>query len=97
MWMISAITWTEEDTLDLKNNQICFHALEGDLEEFRGVWEFQDHPEGTAVSLKVYFIVGIPGVEAFTAAYIRPLVQKNFEAILDSIERPSYFSKNMLI
>src|SRR3989338_8429235 len=81
------INWIEEDTLDLKNNAILFKAVEGDLREFRGNWDFRDHPQGTEVTVKVYFVVGIPGVENFTAGYIRPLVTKNFESILESVEQ----------
>ena len=81
------ISWLEEDTLDLKKNRIHFKAVEGDLQEFRGTWEFRDHPEGTEVAVKIFFFVGIPIVENFTSAYIRPLVQENFESILASMEQ----------
>lgn len=81
------ISWVEEDTLDLKNNLIHFKAVEGDLHEFSGSWEVKPHPEGTELTLKVHFVVGIPGVEDFTVEYIKPIIAKNFESILECIEQ----------
>jgi len=81
------ISWTEEDLLALRQDTIYFKAIEGDLEEFRGEWRFADHPEGTEVSINVYLKVGIPGIQDFADVYIQKLLTKNFEAILDALER----------
>jgi len=81
------ITWVEEDRLDLRRNTIQYHAVEGDLQEFRGEWNFRDHPEGTLVSAKVYVRVGIPAIKDFADFYIRRIVTKNLEAILASLEK----------
>lgn len=81
------ITWIEEDTLSLDGNSIQFKAIEGDLEEFRGEWIFRDHPEGTEVRVNVYLKVGIPAIKDFADAYIKKLLARNFEAILEAIER----------
>ncbi len=81
------ISWIEEDTLDLKENAIHFKAIEGDLPEFRGKWAFYSHPDGTEVKVNVFLKVGIPAINDFTDNYIKKLVTKNFEAILEAIER----------
>lgn len=90
-WLIQLdkvpISWIEEDTLLLNQGAIHFRAIEGDLEEFRGEWLFQDHPEGTQVIVSVILKVGIPGIKDFADAYIEKLLTKNFEAILESLER----------
>ncbi|MFH1397428.1 MAG: SRPBCC family protein, partial [Candidatus Omnitrophota bacterium] len=41
------INWIEEDIISLKESAIYFTAFEGDLEEFKGKWEFKSHPQGT--------------------------------------------------
>ncbi len=81
------INWIEEDTLALRQNAIHFKAIEGDLQEFWGTWKFEDHQEGTQVSVHVYLSVGIPAIKDFADDYIRNIVTKNFEAILEALER----------
>ena len=80
------INWVEEDTLALRQNLIHFKAVEGDLREFHGTWQFQDHPQGTEVTVQIYVSVGIPAIEEFAEGYIRQLVTKTFEAILEAME-----------
>ena len=81
------INWVEEDMITLNQNSIYFKAIEGDLKEFRGDWQFREHPQGTEIIVEIYLSVGIPGIEAFTSEYIKPLVTRNFEAILESVEQ----------
>ena len=83
------IGWTEEDTFALNESAIYFRAIEGDLEEFRGEWKFQEDREGTKVIVNVYLKVGIgiPGTKDFANAYIKEVLSKNFEAILEAVER----------
>jgi len=81
------ISWVEEEILELRKNCIRFRAIKGDLEKFRGQWQFQDTSNGTRVTITVSFKVGIPAIEDFANTYIKKLVTKNFEAILESMER----------
>lgn len=81
------ISWIEEDTLLLDQNAISFKAVEGDLAEFKGKWTFESYPHGTAVIVTVYFKVGIPAIKEFADAYIAKLIKRNFEAILEALER----------
>jgi predicted amino acid dehydrogenase/ribosome-associated toxin RatA of RatAB toxin-antitoxin module len=81
------ISWTETDTLDFYHHTISFEAIEGDLAEFRGVWTLNDHPAGTAVEVKVYMRVGIPAISDFADHYVEKMLTRNFETILDSLER----------
>ena len=80
------ITWTEEDIISAGEDTIYFKATEGDLEEFEGKWLFQDHPEGTQVSINVYVKIGIPAIKDFAEGLIKKLITANFEAILDALE-----------
>ncbi len=81
------ISWIQEDTLTLKQNKISFNAVEGDLAEFRGEWQFSDHPDGTQVEVTVYLRVGIPAIKDFADYYIKKLLTRNFEAILEAMEQ----------
>lgn len=81
------INWVEEDILALEQNKIYFRAIEGDLEEFRGEWAFRSLPEGTEVVVNVYLRVGIPAIKDFADNYIKKLLTRNFEAILEAVER----------
>lgn len=81
------INWIEEDCLDLSQNTVYFRVTEGDLEEFRGGWVFKDRPDGTEVAVKVYLKVGIPAIKDFAEAYVKRLLTRNFEAILEMLER----------
>jgi predicted amino acid dehydrogenase/ribosome-associated toxin RatA of RatAB toxin-antitoxin module len=81
------INWVEEDTLALRNNAIHFKAVEGDLEEFHGTWQFQDHKRGTQATVHLYLNVGIPAIKEFANNVIQRIVATYFESILDALER----------
>lgn len=80
------INWIEEDDLVLRQGAIRFRAVVGDLEEFRGEWQFRDHPDGTEITVNVYLRVGVPAIKDFAESYVKTLVVKNFESILESVE-----------
>jgi predicted amino acid dehydrogenase/ribosome-associated toxin RatA of RatAB toxin-antitoxin module len=80
------ISWVEEDTLAFKENAVYFKAIEGDLEQFGGKWSFQGHPDGTLVEVNVYLKVGIPAIKDFADPYIKRVLTRNFEAILEAME-----------
>lgn len=81
------ISWVEKDTFAIGQDAIYFKAIEGDLQEFEGEWKFQDHPEGTEVSVNAYLKVGIPAIKDFADSYIKRLVTQNFELILETLEQ----------
>lgn len=80
------ISWIEEDTLAFEQDAIYFKAVEGDLAEFSGEWNFRNHPQGTEVTVKAYLKVGIPAIKDFADAYMSKLLTRNFEAILGALE-----------
>lgn len=81
------ITWTEEDILAFDLNAIYFKAIEGDLEAFRGEWLFEEDLQGTRVSVNVYLKVTIPIIKDFAKDLVEKIVRRNFEAILEEMER----------
>jgi predicted amino acid dehydrogenase/ribosome-associated toxin RatA of RatAB toxin-antitoxin module len=80
------ISWLEEETLVLNQNKIYFKAIEGDLQDFKGEWIFDEHAEGTRVTVNVSLRIDIPVIKSFAEAYVRKLVTRNFEAILEALE-----------
>ena len=76
------MSWIEEDRLLLKKNTIQFKALEGDLQDFKGKWVFQDDPSGTRVSVDVSLKIDIPIIKDFANRHIKKLLTRNFSAIL---------------
>lgn len=89
-WLVQVdglpISWTEEDTLTLRDGSIHFKAIEGDLDEFYGDWKFNNNQNGTEVVVDVYLRVGIPAIREFAEPYIEKLLTKNFEAMLSAAE-----------
>ena len=81
------VSWIEEDILALDLNAIYFKAVEGDLEEFRGEWIFEDHPEGTKVNVNVHLKITIPIIKDFARDFMRKTISRNFEAILKVLEQ----------
>jgi len=81
------IRWIEEDRISLQDSTMRFKALEGDLQEFSGVWKFDQHRDGTHVTVTVQLQINIPAIKEFAEARLKVLLQKNFEAILEAVER----------
>lgn len=81
------ISWTQEEKLALHENTIYFKAIEGDLEEFIGQWQFKDEPQGTLVTVNVTLKIGIPVIKDFALFYLQKLLTRNFEAMLEAIEK----------
>ncbi len=81
------ISWVEEDVLDLNENTISFRALEGDLSEYNGRWALEEHSEGTIVTVDINLKIDIPAIKDFAGAYLKKMITKNFEAILEAVEK----------
>ena len=81
------ISWVEEDVFEFPKMSISFKAIEGDLAEFNGKWVLSDHPDGALVEAVVNISVGIPAIQGFAEPYMRDIINKNFETILESIEK----------
>ena len=81
------ISWIEEDTIVFKENAIYFNAVEGDLEEFKGKWAFQEHPEGTELTVAVSVHISIPAIQEHAEIFLKSVLTKNFEAIVSAVEQ----------
>ncbi len=81
------IKWAEEEVFDLKNGRIDFFSLKGDLDKFKGRWQFFDDPQGTRVLVEAQVEVNIPAIKEFAKPYIESILKKNFGAILRAAEK----------
>lgn len=81
------IRWVEEDTFFINYGAICFRAVDGDFKEFKGEWLFKNSYGGTEVTVNVFFSVEIPAIKDFADAYLKKLVVRYFEAILEGAEK----------
>ncbi|MDD5729666.1 MAG: SRPBCC family protein [Candidatus Omnitrophica bacterium] len=81
------ISWVQEELLALHHNAIYFKSIEGDLESFEGAWKFEDQPNGTLVSVEVSLRIGIPVIKDFASHYLKRLLTKNFEGMLEALEK----------
>ncbi len=80
------VSWTEEDTIDLRRGVINFKAIEGDLNDFKGQWKFRPKPEGTLVTVTARIGVNIPAIKDFAQEYVEKILTRNFESILRAME-----------
>ena len=80
------IKWVEEERILFDKGIISFRAIDGDIQEFYGEWRFNNHPNGTEVELDLKLKVDIPAIKEFTQDYIKNIITKNFETLLDAIE-----------
>ena len=80
------IKWVEEERILFDKGIICFRAIDGDIQEFYGEWRFNNHLNGTEVELDLKLKVDIPAIKEFAQDYIKNIITKNFETLLDAIE-----------
>ncbi|MBN1913007.1 MAG: NAD(P)-binding domain-containing protein [Candidatus Omnitrophica bacterium] len=81
------VSWIEKDTLALKEGAIYFKSIKGDLEEFFGEWLFESTDEGTRVSVNIHLKSSVPIIKDFALPHIKKIITRNFEAILEAMER----------
>ncbi len=81
------IQWVEEEQLRFHENIIQFKAIDGDLSEFRGEWRLDDAAEGTMVTVTIFLRVEIPAIREFAVMYLKKMITRNFESILEGLEK----------
>ena len=63
-WTVSfrngLMRWTERDTFSPLTLSIAFEQLSGDFETFEGSWACESHKDGTAITFRASFDLGIP-------------------------------------
>jgi len=79
--------WVERESFDDENLKIYYEQTEGDLAVMKGEWSFEEHPEGTHVTLTCTFEFGMPAL----AAVLNPIgaiaVRENISKLLEALDR----------
>jgi uncharacterized membrane protein len=80
------IRWTEEDVWDLNAGTCTFQQLEGDYQEFSGVWTFtEESPNVTRFDSHLDYRLEIPLVGPLIKTIIQKTMQNNVESTLKAI------------
>ncbi len=80
------IQWKQRDTFNLSDFTVRFKLIEGDLEQFEGIWRLAKMGEGSQVTLEVSARLGIPIVEKVVSDVLQEKLTKNFQLILEGME-----------
>ncbi len=81
------IHWIEEDLWDLEAGTCTFKQLEGDYDQFEGVWTFtQSGDNQTRFDSVLDYRLEIPLVGGLIKAIVQKTMQNNLDATLKSIK-----------
>ncbi len=81
------IRWMEEDIWDLETGTCTFRQLEGDYEQFEGVWRFTaDGDNVTRFDSELDYQIEIPLVGALIKTIIHKTMQNNLDATMKAIK-----------
>ncbi|WP_405952020.1 SRPBCC family protein [Streptomyces prunicolor] len=77
--------WTERDTFAPATLSIAFEQLSGDFETFEGSWACAAHPDGTTVTFRAAFDLGIPTLAEILDPVAESTLRTNIEKILQGL------------
>lgn len=81
------IRWTEEDVWDLEAGTCTFRQLEGDYDQFEGVWRFTaDGEHVTRFDSVLDYNIEIPLVGGLIKTIIHKTMQANLDATMKAIK-----------
>ena len=81
------IHWIEEDLWDLKEGTSHFRQIEGDYDEFGGVWTFtEEGPNQTRFDSVLDYRLEIPLVGVLIKTIVHKTMQNNLDATLKAIK-----------
>lgn len=84
------VHWVEEDIWDLAAGTCTFRQLEGDYDQFEGVWKFTaETPETTRFDSTLDYALEIPLVGGIIKAIIHKTMQNNLDSTLKAIKTRS--------
>ena len=80
------LKWTQEDVWDPATHRDDFKALEGDVDELSGYWQFTEANGNTRFDSLVDYEVNVPLVGALVKQIIRKLMEQNLDAQMRAIK-----------
>ncbi|MFF4396500.1 type II toxin-antitoxin system RatA family toxin [Streptomyces sp. NPDC001480] len=88
-WTVSfrngLMCWTERDAFSPLTRSITFEQLSGDFETFEGSWTCEDHEDGTAVTFRAAFDLGIPTLAEILDPVAESTLRTNIRQILQGL------------
>jgi len=79
------VRWREEDVWDLDAGTCTFRQLEGDYDQFEGVWTFTVDGAGTRFDSTLEYRLEIPLVGPLIKAIVHKTMQANLDSTLAAI------------
>ncbi|MFJ8140035.1 type II toxin-antitoxin system RatA family toxin [Streptomyces sp. NPDC096013] len=77
--------WTERDTFSPATLSIAFEQLSGDFERFEGSWACEPHRDGTTVTFRASFDLGIPTLAEILDPVAESTLRANIEKIMQGL------------
>ncbi|GAB7106919.1 aromatase/cyclase [Streptomyces phaeofaciens JCM 4814] len=88
-WTVSfrngLMCWTERDAFSPPTLSITFEQLSGDFETFEGSWSCEAHQDGTAVTFRASFDLGIPTLAEILDPVAESTLRTNIHQILQGL------------
>ncbi len=81
------LDWVEEGIYDPKNCLVHFRALEGVFDRFDGFWQVTPDGDGSRVTFKLVYEIGLPEIEEIIGPLLRERLIENAESMLAAIEK----------
>jgi len=81
------LDWVEEGIYDPDNYLVRFRALEGVFDRFDGFWQVTPDGDGSRVTFKLTYEIGLPEIEDIVGPLLRERLIENAESMLAAIEK----------
>ena len=81
------LRWKEKDDFDDSDCVIRYRQIEGDLRRFEGAWSFVAEGDGTRITLRVEYEVGIPMLAGLLDPVAGVVIRRNCRDMLDAMRQ----------
>ena len=82
------LAWTERDVLDPVARRIAFEQVDGDFAVFAGAWAVRPEGDGSAVTFRATFDLGMPSLAPMIDPIAERTLAENVRAILGGLLGP---------
>ena len=79
------LKYVSEEVADGDSGEIRFHAIDGDLELFEGVWRISGDGDGTTINLQATFDSGLGTLSDIVDPIAEQTLRDNFRAVLSGL------------
>ncbi|MDW8123113.1 MAG: SRPBCC family protein [Armatimonadota bacterium] len=79
--------WKEKDEWDISERVCRFYQIEGDFDQYEGIWTFEPDGGGTRMRLALVYHIAIPIGGPLVEKLVKRLVEQMLEKFLEGIAR----------